>query len=197
MSVSTVIASAALLSSIAHGGTYDVTAGPAKTGANPGQTVIQKVSNHGTLPETVRVAVDEIGHSGTNGACGFKHSAPLAAPSVSSIRLNPGTEYTLKVKVAPTGPAGYHAVTVAYTTGGTGAVKVTQGVATVIGVTYPGSGADSSPCVAVAETAKPSGINPAVPGGIAASVLAAGSYLALRARRRRRSRRASGQGALS
>jgi len=191
MSVSTAIAGIALLSSIAHGGTYDVTAGPAKTGANPGQTVIQKVSNHGTLPEDVRVSIDEIGH--VNGACGFTHAAPLATPSANLIHLNPGTEYTLGVKVAPSGPAGYHAVTVAYTVGGTGAVKVTQGVATVIGVTYPGSpsGSQSRPCVAIAQTPKPSGINPAVPGGIAATVLAAGSALAFRARRRRRSRRAA------
>ena len=193
MSASAAIAGIALLSSVAHGaGTYDVTAGPAKTGALPGASVIQKVSNHGTLAETVKVGIDEIGHSGANGTCGFNHSAPLAVPSVTSLHLNPGESRYVTVKVNPTGPAGYHAVAVAYTTGGTGAVKVTQGVATVIGVTYPGSSADSAPCVAVAETPKPSSglkLAPVAATAGLAGLTGLGIFSVVRRRRNRRAAR--------
>jgi hypothetical protein len=131
---------------------FDVTAGPAKATAIPGATVQEKVWNYGTAPETITIGVDEIGHvASAGGACGFTNAAPLAVPAYRAVHLAPGGSATVPVHVNATGPAGYHAVTVDFTLAGNGAVKVSQGVATVIGVTYPGSSA-AVPCVSVAQT---------------------------------------------
>jgi hypothetical protein len=190
MSVSTAIVAATLTASIVHP-QVGIAAGPYKALASPGATVAQRVTNNGTIPETIYIGSDEIGRTGT-GACGFTHRAPLVRPSVSSVYLRPGESRDLSVKVAPSGPSGYHTLTVDYTVTGSGNVKVAEGVATVIGVRYPGSAPESAPCVAIAKTSAPShGVNPVIPG--AATVgLAALAALALRRRiRRNRSRKAS------
>jgi hypothetical protein len=160
---------------------------------------MQKVSNHGTMPETVNIGIDEIGHmqapgSPADGQCGFTHSAPLATPSISSVHLNPGEARTLLVHVSKTGPAGYHTITVDYTIAGTGNVKVSQGVATVVGVTYPGkTSTNSAPCIAIAKTPEPSGPNVGAAAGGAGALLVATLMIALGARsiKRRRAARKS------
>jgi hypothetical protein len=191
VSVSTAIATATLLASVTHGAQFNVTAGPAKTAANPGQTISQQVSNNGTIPETISIGTGEIGHTAATGACGFTHSAPLATPGITSMTLRPGESGMVAVKIAKTGPAGYHAVTVDYTVAGTGAVKVAEGVATVIGVTYPGSTSSAgAPCVAVAQTPKPSKAPPVGPIALSAGLFALGGY-GVRGLRRKRRRTAS------
>lgn len=178
-------------------GRFDVTAGPAKSLAHPGQTVVQHVWNYGTMPETISIGVDEIGHvQSANGQCGFTHAAPLATTDTKSVHLNPGQEGTVHVSVAKTGPAGYHAVTVAYSVAGTGNVKVSEGVATVLGVTYAGNAGTtsaSSPCVAVAQTPTSSGPNVGVAAGGAGVLVSAALLLTLAVRSVKRRRRRVGR----
>ena len=184
MSFPVIATHAALLATLVHP-QFGVTAGPYKAAAVPGAVVAQQVSNHGTLPERITIGVDEIGRNAT-GACGFTHRAPLAVPSVSSVYLKPGESRNLTVKVAPTGPAGYHAVTVGYTVAGSGNVKIVEGVATVIGVTYPGSAPSSAPCVAVSATPASHSASP-LPGlAVVGVFLAAVAFAVRRLRRRKR-----------
>ena len=181
---------------------FDVTAGPAKSLAKPGQAVVQHVWNYGTMPETISISVGEIGHVQTaGGKCGFTHSAPLATTDINSIHLNPGQEGTVHVAVAKAGAPGatpgYHAVTVAYSVAGTGhgSVKVSEGVATVLGVTY-GNQTGSAPCVAIAQTpptSTGSGPNVGAAAGGAGVLIGAALLFTLGVRsikRRRRTRRA-------
>ncbi len=170
---------------------FDVTAGPAKSLAKPGQAVVQHVWNYGTMPETISISVGEIGHVQTaGGKCGFTHSAPLATTDIKSIHLNPGQEGTVHVAVAKAGPAGYHAVTVAYSVAGTGNVKVSEGVATVLGVTY-GDQTGSAPCVAIAQTPPTSsGPNVGAAAGGAGVLIGAALLFTLGVRSIKRRRRA-------
>ena len=178
----TALATAALVASVIHP-QINVTAGPYKSVANPGQAVIQTVSNHGTIPETISIGVDEIGH--VKGACGFTHpAAPLAKVSASSVYLRPGEAHNVTVTVAKSAPAGLHDLTVDYTVTGSGNVKVAEGVATVIGVTYPGAASSATPCVAISPTTAHHGISPAIPG--AATVLMAIVTAIVWIRRKRR-----------
>ena len=89
MSLSTVVVGAALLASVTSTHpAISVTVGPAKTAAVPGATVLERVSNYGTLAERVSISIDQI--SRMNGSCTFDHSAPLATVSASSVYLHSG-----------------------------------------------------------------------------------------------------------
>jgi hypothetical protein len=158
---------------------FDVTAGPAKVVVQPGAVITQKVANHGTMPETISIGPDEIGKTAT-GACGFIHAAPLAAASISSVHLNPGEAQYVTVTVAKSGPAGTHKLTMDYTLAGTGNVRVSEGVATVIQVTYPGSNAPA-PC---AISATPPSFHVSMPAKVAglAAVTAGLAYIVVRRR---------------
>jgi hypothetical protein len=186
LSVTQTIAHVALLAATVHP-QLNVTAGPAKTVASPGQTITQKVSNHGTIAEDITITPDEIGRT-ANGACGFTHPrAPLATTNVSRVHVLPGRFAYISVTLARTGTAGVHNVTVDYTVAGTGNVRVAEGVATQIAVRYPGtpSPAHSAPCIAIADAPR-SGLSPVIPAAATAGLLGTGAVLFARRRRARR-----------
>ena len=190
MSLSAAVAGAALLASVTttHPA-ISVTAGPAKIAAAPGAVVMQRVANHGTLPERITIGVDEIGR--VAGACPFTHAPPLATTDRSSVDLKPGQAADIRVQLAKTAPTpGWHDITVDYTVSGTGAVKVAQGVATQVVVKYPGSTAsqDQQACAAIAPA--PHHGPPVVPIAAGLAGLAALGTLAARIRRIARRRRA-------
>ena len=156
MSLTAVVAGAALLASVTttHPA-ISVTAGPAKIAAAPGAVVMQRVANHGTLPERITIGVDEIGRT-VAGACSFTHAPPLATTDRSSVDLAPGQAADIRVAIAKTAPTpGWHDITVDYTVSGTGAVKVAQGVATQVVVKYPGSDRIPGPAGVRRDRARP------------------------------------------
>ena len=159
---------------------------PYKSVANPGQAVIQNRSaTTGTIPgDHLDRASTEIGHAKArwrlypSGRSAREGQRQFGLPTAG--RGSTTSDET----VAKSAPAGLHDLTVDYTVTGSGNVKVAEGVATVIGVTYPGRprrlrGAWRSP-----QPTTHHGISPAIPG--AATVLMALATAVVWVRRKRR-----------